>query len=233
MVTYELDGRVAKITMDDGKANALAIPMLKEVHSAFDQAEKDAAIVLFTGREKYFSAGFDLKVFTETPEDLLEMIHLGGTLCERVLSFPFPVVTASPGHTLAAGTFLTLCADYRIGLEGDWKYGLNEVKIGLTMPQYVIEMARQRLTPAEFSRAIVTGRIYTPDEAAAAGFIDTVVSAEDFESACAEATAEMETLNVEAHAATKLRARAGTIAALRKAIEEEIEAHMPGEGRAS
>ena len=206
MVTYELDGRVAKITMDDGKANALAIPMLKEVHSAFDQAEKDEAIVLLTGREKYFSAGFDLKVFTETPEDLLEMIHLGGTLCERVLSFPFPVVTASPGHTLAAGTFLTLCADYRIGLEGDWKYGLNEVKIGLTMPQYVIEMARQRLTPAEFSRAIVTGRIYTPDEAAAAGFIDTVVSAEDFESACAEATAEMETLNVEAHAATKLRA---------------------------
>ena len=44
MVTYELDGRVAKITMDDGKANALAIPMLKEVHSAFDQAEKDEAI---------------------------------------------------------------------------------------------------------------------------------------------------------------------------------------------
>ena len=43
----------------------------------------------------------------------------------------------------------------------------------------------------------------------------------------------METLIVEAHAATKLRARAGTIAALRKAIEDEIEAHMPGEGQSA
>lgn len=116
---------------------------------------------------------------------------------------PFPVVTASPGHTLAAGTFPDPAAPTTgSASKGDLKYGLNEVKIGLTMPQYVIEMARQRLTPAEFSRAIVTGRIYTPEEAAAAGFIDTVVSAGDFESACAEATAEMETLNVEAHAAT-------------------------------
>jgi len=230
MVNYELDERVATITMDDGKANALAIPMLKELHSALDQAEKDEAIVLITGREKYFSAGFDLKVFTETPEHLLEMIHLGGTLCERILAFPTPVVTASTGHTLAAGTFMTMCADYRIGLDGDWKYGLNEVKIGLTMPQYVIEFARQRLTPAEFSRSVITGRIYNPQEAAAAGFIDVAVPAEDFDAAVAAATEEMTTLTPEAHAATKLRARADAIKGVRAAIESEIEVHMPDAG---
>ena len=227
MVTYELDDRVATITMDDGKVNALSIPMLKEIHSAFDQAESDKAIVLITGREKYFSAGFDLKVFTETPELLLEMIHLGGTLCERILAFPTPVITASTGHTLAAGTFITLCADHRIVLDGDWNYGLNEVKIGMTMPQYVIEIARQRLTPAELSRAVITGRIYSPQEAAGAGFIDYVVAAEDFDSAVEAAKAEMATLTPEAHAATKLRVRGDAIAAVREAIATEIEAHMP------
>ena len=55
MVTYELDGRVAKITMDDGKANALAIPMLKEVHSAFDRAELPGVLGTIAAGLAFFS----------------------------------------------------------------------------------------------------------------------------------------------------------------------------------
>ncbi|MBK8295678.1 MAG: enoyl-CoA hydratase, partial [Solirubrobacterales bacterium] len=68
---------------------------------------------------------------------------------------------------LAAGTFIPMCADSRIGLDGDFEYGLNEVKIGLTMPLFVQELARQRLTPAEFSRATITAHSYSPTEAVA------------------------------------------------------------------
>ena len=62
-MTYDLNDRIATIAMDDGKVNAFSIPMLKAVHAAFDQAERDGAIVILTGREGYFSAGFDLKIF--------------------------------------------------------------------------------------------------------------------------------------------------------------------------
>jgi enoyl-CoA hydratase len=68
LTTYERDDGIATIKMDDGKVNALGIPMLRELHAAFDRAEEDDAIVILTGREGRFSAGFDLKVFRETPE---------------------------------------------------------------------------------------------------------------------------------------------------------------------
>ena len=224
VLIYHLNDGVATISMDDGKVNALSIFMLNELHAAFDQAASDEAVVVLTGREKYFSAGFDLKVFTETPERLAGMIRLGATLCEKVLAFPAPVITACTGHTLAAGTFIPLCADYRIGLDGDFKYGLNEVKIGLTMPLFVQEIARQRLTPAELSRATITARSYSPSEAAEAGFLDCAVPADEFESAIAVAVEEMKSLNPAAHGATKLRVRADAIVAVHEAINEEFPA---------
>ena len=72
------------------------------------------------------------------------MLRLGATLSERVLSFSRPVVIACSGHAIAAGTFITLAADVRIGVEGPYRLGLNEVQIGLTVPWFAIELARQR-----------------------------------------------------------------------------------------
>src|SRR5690349_25139017 len=111
LVTYSLDGRIATIAMDDGKANALSIAMLGELHSALDQAERDEAVVVLTGREGRFSAGFDLKVFTEQPERIVEMLTLGATFSERILGFPTPALVAAPGHAIAAGSFALLAAD--------------------------------------------------------------------------------------------------------------------------
>jgi enoyl-CoA hydratase len=219
---YELDGRIATIAIDDGKVNAFSIPMLEALHGAFDQAERDEAVVIVSGRERYFSAGFDLKVFSEEPERIVEMLTLGATLCERVLSFPTPVLVACSGHAIAAGSFLPLAADLRIGVEGPFKLGLNEVRIGLTVPLFVVELARQRLTPAEFNRSIVTAAMYSPSEAVAAGFLDRVVPVEDLRSASLEAAEDLAELNPEAHRATKLRARAGALEALRAGIDAEL-----------
>src|ERR1022692_3605639 len=121
LATYELDGRIATITMDDGKVNAFSIPMLRAVHAAFDRAERERAVVVLTGRENYFSAGFDLNVFAGGGDDVLEMLTLGATLAERVLSFATPVVTACSGHAIAAGAFLPLSADARIGVDGPFQ----------------------------------------------------------------------------------------------------------------
>jgi enoyl-CoA hydratase len=98
------------------------------------------------------------------------------------------------------------------------------VQIGLTVPWFAIELARQRLNPAHFDRTVVSGVLYAPDEAAAAGFFDRVVEPGGIESAAREAAAELAGLNREAHAATKLRARAEAIDLVRSAIETELEA---------
>jgi enoyl-CoA hydratase len=225
LARYELDGRIATITMDDGKVNALSIPMLRALHAAFDQAEHDGAVVVLTGRESYFSAGFDLKVFAGGEvERVVEMLRLGATLAERILAFPTPVLTACNGHAVAAGSFLLLAADLRIGVDGPFQIGLNEVKIGLTVPWFAIELARQRLQPAAFSRSVVNATMYGPDDAALAGFLDRVLGRDELRTASLEGAGELAELNATAHTATKLRARGSAIAAVRAAIESELSA---------
>ena len=137
---------------------------------------EDGAVVVLTGRDGYFSAGFDLKVFSAgDPDRVVEMLRLGATLTERMLSFPTPVIVACSGHAIAAGSFVLLAADARIGVDGPFQIGLNEVKIGLTVPWFAIELARGRLTPAHFDRAVVTARCMTPSEGVVAGFLDQLV----------------------------------------------------------
>lgn len=223
-VSYEREGRVATIAIDDGKVNALSIPTLEAIHAALDQAEADEAVVVLTGREKYFSAGFDLRVFQEEPERIVEMLTLGARLCERVLAFPTPVLVACSGHAIAAGSFLPLAADIRIGVDGPFKLGLNEVQIGLTVPLFVVELARQRLTPVDFNRALVTAKMYDPHEAVAAGFLDQVVSAKELRGTSLDLAQQLATLDPAAHKATKERVRASALEAVRGAIDTELRA---------
>jgi enoyl-CoA hydratase len=223
LATYNLDGPIATITMDDGKVNALSIEMLRAVHGAFDRAQEDGAVVVLRGREGYFSAGFDLKTFTTTPERVVEMLRLGATLTERMLSFPTPVIAACPGHAIAAGSFVLLGADVRIGVEGPFKLGLNEVKIGLTVPWFAIELARGRLSPVHYNRAVITGATYSPAEGVVAGFLDQIVAPQALPEVSLEtARALAAELNLPAHAASKLRAREAQLRALRAAIESEL-----------
>lgn len=223
---YDLQGdgdrRIATITMDDGKANALSLAMLGELHAAFDRAEADEAIVILTGRADRFSAGFDLAVFSSGAEAIVEMLRFGATLCERMLAFPRPVVVACNGHAFAAGAFLALSADARIGVEGAYKIGLNEVRIGLTMPWFGVELARARLTPPHFDRAVVTAAIYDPASAVDAGFLDRVVAPGELAAAALETAQDLAGLNPAAHAGTKLRARGAALTAVRAAIESEL-----------
>lgn len=222
-VSYALEGGIATLAMDDGKVNAMSIPMLEALHAAFDRAERDGAVVLLVGREGIFSAGFDLKVFPQGPEPTLKMLRLGATLCERILSFPHPVVTGCTGHAYPAGAFLMLSADRRVGSEGPFRIGMNEVAIGLTLPAFAVELARHRLAPAYFQR-VVTGDLYAPAEAVAAGFLDEVVPPERLRARCLEVAQGLGAIDLEAHRGTKQKVRGACLAALRGAIEAELRA---------
>jgi enoyl-CoA hydratase len=221
-VTYELSGGVATITMDDGKVNALSPRMLAELSEAFDRAEAEGAVVLLRGRDGTFSAGFDLSVFQQSDRAIHDMLLAGARLAERVLSFPTPVVVACGGHALAMGAFLLLSADLRIGVEGAYKIGLNEVAIGLTVPHFGIEIARQRLAPTHFNLALTTGFIYAPAQALSAGFFDRLCPAPHLGAVSVEAAVGLSRIDMTAHAATKQRARERALNAVRAAIDVDF-----------
>jgi enoyl-CoA hydratase len=115
-----------------------------------------------------------------------------------------------------------LSADCRIGADGPFRIGLNEVRIGMTVPWFAIELARQRLHPAHFDRAVVNSTMYSPVDAVTAGFLDRVVPASELPEASLSAAEDLAQLDLAAHRATKLRARAGALEAVRSAIESEL-----------
>ena len=161
--------------MDDGKVNVFSIPMLRSLHEAFDQAERDQAVVLLKGRPGCFTAGFDLQTLGGPHRDVVTILRLGASLAERILSFPAPVTVACTGHAFPAGAFLLMAADARVGADGPFLLGLNEVRIGLTLPWFAVVLARHRLTPAHFDHAAVTGEMFDPKTARGAGLLDAVV----------------------------------------------------------
>ena len=221
VVTYQVNDSIATITMDDGKVNALSLQMFAELNAAFDRAKADGATVVFTGREGKFSAGFDLGELGAGGPDAAALLRFGFELAERILSFATPVVIACNGHAIAMGVFLLLSGDYRIGVDGPYKINANEVAIGMTMPRTAVEICRQRLAPAHFNRTVILAEPYSPVDAVDAGFLDRVVEASELQDVARSTAALLAKLNMDAHTATKLRARDSTLKAIRTAIEAD------------
>ena len=225
MISYRVDDEIATITIDDGKVNVLSLPLLTELNAALDRAEQDQAVVILAGRQGVFSAGFDLPVLRAGGPDALAMLRAGFETAARLLAFPRPVVIACTGHAVAMGVFLLLCGDYRVGATGPFKITANEVAIGITMPRAAVEICRQRLTPAHFNRAVIIAETFSPADAVAAGFLDRTAEASEVHEVARGVAAQLAALDMDAHAATKRRARGRALDAIRAAIDLDMAAY--------
>jgi enoyl-CoA hydratase len=218
LIDYQLQDGIATLTLNNGKVNAISPDVISAFNSALDQALADRAVVVVTGQPGILSAGYDLKVMTSSPQNAIELVSAGSTLARRLLAHPFPVVVACTGHAVAKGAFLLLSADYRIGVEGPFHIGLNEVQIGMPMHHAGIELARDRLRRSAFQRSVVCAEMFDPAGALAAGFLDEVVSAQQLAEATLRAAQRLQKLNMKAHALTKLKVRKAFLETLDQAI---------------
>ena len=222
LVTFEVDRSVATLTMDDGKRNALSPAMFDELYDALERAEREDAAVVITGREGVLSAGFDLKVMKAGGVQAVKMLRAGYGLTARLLSFPKPVVIASPGHAYAMGAFMLLSGDYRFGVPGPYTYVANEVAIGLPMPRVACEVLRLRLNPAARERAVILSEEFSPEEALQVGFIDALVPVERLLDEARSKAAALLELDPAAHAISKKRLRADTLRNIRASLPLDL-----------
>ena len=222
-VAYELQDSVAVLRVDDGKANAFSFTLIEALHAAFDRAEKEAKAVAWIGRAERFSGGFDLGVMRGGDLAAVgKLVAAGGRLALRLYEAPLPIVLGCTGHALAMGAVALLAADLRVGPLGDFKIGLNEVAIGLTLPTFATELARERLSPRHLQRAAVLAEVYDGPGAVEAGFLDLVAPADKVEGVAIEAASRLAALHLGAHHATKRRVRKAAIAVLRKSLDEDL-----------
>ncbi len=208
LLTYALQNTTATLTLDDGKANALSQPMSQAIDAALDRSAAEARVVVLRGRPGVLCGGFDLKVIRAAdPAARTAMVDAGMALLARLYLLPQPLVIACTGHAVAAGGLMLLTADIRIGLRGDFRLGLNETAIGLSLPQAGIELARDRLIPTALTEATLRARLYTPDDAARVGYLDAAEDPASFDAAVTRAAEELSRLEPTAFATTKQRLR--------------------------
>lgn len=210
------------IGMDDGKANALSEAMIDGLLAALARAEQEANAAVLLGRADRFCAGFDLKIMMSGPEPAKALLRRGSDLLMKLYGAKLPLVVAATGHALAGGALVLLTGDVRIGIEGPYRIGLNEVAIGLPVPVLAMELARDRLLPTQLGAATLQAKIYAPADAARAGYLDEVVAPDQLLARAHEEATRLAALPKSAYCATKTRQRGRTIAHIISTLESDI-----------
>ena len=219
-LSYEQKDDIALVVMNDGKVNAYGPAMIAALASALDRACCEAQAVVIAGRPGVFCAGYDLKIIRGADPDVaIAMRGMGRGVILQTYLPPQPVVMACTGHTLAAGALLSLAGDYRIGSRGDFKIGLNETSIGLALPAYGIELARDRLRPNALCAATLGAEIYCPEGALEVGYFDSIIDSTLVIEHALKVAKRMVKLDKKAFAETKRVLRDPTVQRISKAVE--------------
>jgi len=223
-VTYEAHDDVATITLDDGKVNAMAMPLFAGLNEALDRAEADGPIaVVLAGRPGVFSAGLDLKLLpTLSPPQFKETLTAFGNVMLRVFTFPIPCIAAMTGHAIAGGAFLAFACDERYLADGPYKLHVNEVARAMPLPTWALAIAQSAIPKRWHTEAILQARAYLPTEAASRDLVHGLVPpTESVEARARQETAKLVGLDRAAYATAKNRMRERDVAWARKNLEAE------------
>ena len=204
LVKLNTDGDVSIITLDDGKANVFSPLMTEAIESLLDQVPQDKGALLIAGRSGIFSGGFDLKIMSSGDmEEIKRMVKVGFNLLTRIYSFLRPVVCACTGHAIALGAFLLLCGDYRLGAEGDFMIGANEVRNNMSVPEPILELSRTRINKTHWYSAILNAEMYAPNKAISAGYLDETIDPEKLMDLALKKASDLATLDHPVYQITK------------------------------
>lgn len=169
-----VEDKVATVTIHrPDKGNALAPEVLEEIEALFTEISKrqDVNVVVLTGGEKYFSAGFDLTIIRKlekvSNEDYTALFHRA---YRAILYCDQPVICAVGGPAIAGGFDLTLMCDIRYASERA-KFGQREIVLSLTP---VMDPLWRIIGMGRAKEVALTGRIYDANEAEKMGYVSKV-----------------------------------------------------------
>ena len=111
---------------------------------------------------------------------------------EALVSSPVPTACAIGGHAPAGGCVLALCCEWRVMAEGKFKIGLNEVAVGVRVPEPIWAAARHVLGTRQAQRLCTSAVLIETGEALRIGLVDELApSAEVVERALAWARGQL------------------------------------------
>ena len=216
-------GGVRVLTLDRPPANALDERLLADLAAALASAAADDAVraLVLTGAGAFFSGGFDLSAPRRDEAAVRRLRELYRESHLRLFTLAKPTVAMVAGHAIAGGLVLVLACDYRLGLDGDYRVGLNETAIGASYPKVALEIVRLRLTHARASELLLGAALYPASEAIRLGVVEELVPADRLEATVLRRAARLGAFPREAYAHTKAALVAESVTRVEAESEEE------------
>jgi 3,2-trans-enoyl-CoA isomerase len=181
VITRIEHGRIRELRLSRPPVNALNPALMAALREALAQATSDAcAGLVLSGAPGRFSGGLDVPELLRLGRaEISETWALFFALMRDIATSKVPVAAAMTGHSPAGGTVLAIFADYRIMADGPYLVGLNEVQVGLPLPEVLFEALARLVGPRQAERLAVAGLLVPPAEALRLGLVDEVVPAGD------------------------------------------------------
>ncbi|MGB1247706.1 MAG: enoyl-CoA hydratase/isomerase family protein [Chitinophagales bacterium] len=176
-ITHQDD--IAIVQLDRGRSNPINNTMWSELIETFTNLENDKGVkgVVLTGKERFFSAGLDvIELYNYDKDEMKKLFSLLSQCLEKMFKFSKPFVAAITGHSPAGGCVMAICADYRVMAEGKYKIGLNEIPVGIIMPEFIYQIYALLLGKSKAYQYILEGKLVDTATAKDVGMIDEIVA---------------------------------------------------------
>lgn len=156
--------------------NRQGVIWLQEVNDLLDDVlASPATSLVTTGTGKFYSNGLDVAE-AEGPVELdPDYVRRLQAVYRRVLTLPMPTAAAVNGHAFGGGALLAMAHDYRVMRTERGFFCFPEVNIGIAFTEGMAALVQSKLSAAQARDAMLTGRRFDGDQAAAAGLVDEAV----------------------------------------------------------
>lgn len=220
-------GPIRELRLARPPANALDPGLIAALRTALrDALAAGREAVVLSGSPGRFSGGLDVPaLLTLDRAGITEMWRSFFALLHDLAASPVPVVAALTGHSPAGGTVLALFADHRVLAEGPFVVGLNEVRVGLPVPEVLARALAFVVGERRAADLATRGLLLGPEQALRAGLVDELAPASEVVPRALAHARELVALPRAAMLATRALARRPLVAAF-GAVDEGLLARV-------
>ncbi len=184
LVHYQVRDGVAYLTLDDPPANTYTHEMMRQLDECILKARFDTAVhvIVLTGTgEKMFCAGANINMLKQADPTFKYYfcLHANETL-SRLEQTPKLVIAAMNGNTVGGGLEIALAADLRVARKNGGKVGLPEITLGVLPGTGGTQRLVRIVGKSRAIELMVTGRLFSFEEAKGYGIIDAIFEGQDF-----------------------------------------------------
>ncbi|MGH8457890.1 MAG: enoyl-CoA hydratase/isomerase family protein, partial [Nevskiales bacterium] len=158
---------ILELRMNRPPVNAMDPALVQQLRTTVAQAPRDGArALILSGREGLYTGGLDVPALLALDAKQLQAFFREFfTMLRTVAASEIPIAAAITGHSPAGGAVLSCFCDWRVMAQGNYRFGFNEVAVGIIVPTSV-RRAITRMAGAEVSeRMSVEARLISPEDA--------------------------------------------------------------------